>query len=600
MARYSLDSSALPHPAHYKPHYPINSRSEKNGLQSLLSELDRRRKTNITAKSSSSSAPFVSALKNKSSNSKDSTSGHNDDNTRTREAGINYNAFNPWRAASKSCTARPPLSAFRLPPTHAIPEPKLVKPNPVDLKPPATPSHYAPSKLARSKMAARPSLEDEAALFKQIESRHMSKINHGSALPTTTTRTKLWSEPGATSLELSAYRSSPQNPRPPSQKHIQDATQRSWELLQKKNAKRQLDQKRVEPSNKRVKFGEPDSKTAADNAPPPTKSHVQKVLPLESTRTITQYTVFETRRLALPFDGQLRDKVLRRESFLDKHKANRFAARLMPKAEYVQSTAAITRIEFDYGMGDAERDGMFLGRVYYNRDKKEEIKFVYVDRELQQLGKMSVADLEKEVSNRDLSAEYVQAFLAVRFDVFVVLRKAIQHDDGRMVVYAYDETEAEIHTREDVDSGDEEEEEEAEPRQEKEVQTESEDDQITLGSHFEHLLQGSYTTQSEANTMALDAFEEWTRPPSDRPRLDAVIYHRDYIKPDIAQRRIAANVDGSLNAENIAASKLDVESIELSWEPPPQFGYSYSSISVVVTKSQMQGPLDLTGAFKTG
>ena len=741
MARYSLTSSPLSRHTHYKPYYTNTSRSERNGLQSLFLEFNRRHKADKTGGLSSLSAPCVSIkpkISSSSSSSKSNRNNDENDNTNNRrlpikpwllkqppptsdkkdktgfaslfenlpenptlgaarnpsaavsesddessedsesddsddessdgsesgdsdasddgseespdtdengkddgtsedssdgedshggdvrgsETDIDYNVFGLGGAASKSrppalspwksCTARPPASVVPSSPSRPVPEPKVIEPKVIEpkaiqLNTPA--SHYAPSKLARSKMAARPCLEDEAALFRQIESRHMSKINHDSALSTATPRTKLWSDPGArtgaASLTLTSYQYALPEPKLPSQKHIQDATQRSGELLQKKNAKRQLDPKcGVEPSSKRVKLGESDSKTAADNdAPPPTKSHVlhQVPLPLDSTRTITQYTVFETRRLPLPFDGQLRDKVLRRESFLDKHKANRFAARLMPKAEYVQpATAAITRIEFDYGMGDAERDGMFLGRVYYSRDGKDEVKFVYVDRELQQLGKMSVADLEKEVSSRDLSAEYVQAFLAARYDVFVVVRKAIQPDDGRVVVYAYDETEAALHTREDVDSSDDGEEAEPEPRQENEVQTESQEDQTTLGSHFEHLLQGSYTTLSEANTKAIDAFEEWTRPPPGRPRLDAVFYHRDYIQPDIAQRRRAAGADDCANEENAEANKPDVESIELSWEPPPQFGYSYSAISVVVTKSQMQGRLDLTGAFETG
>lgn len=114
------------------------------------------------------------------------------------------------------------------------------------------------------------------------------------------------------------------------------------------------------------------------------------------------------------------------------------------------------------------------------------------------------------------------------------------------------------------------------------------DHQDTLGSHFQPKFEGSYTTLALANRKALDAFAKWTRP-QPPALMDALMYYRDVLQPTINQLRRQFHEDQDTREVTREA--------EISWEPCPQFRYEYEAINVVVVKSEMQGPLDLTGAF---
>jgi hypothetical protein len=114
------------------------------------------------------------------------------------------------------------------------------------------------------------------------------------------------------------------------------------------------------------------------------------------------------------------------------------------------------------------------------------------------------------------------------------------------------------------------------------------DHQESLGSHFQPKFEGSFTTLAQANAKALDAFARWTRPQLPARR-DALMYYRDVLQPSINELRCRFRQDQD--------TREATQEAEISWEPCPQFRYDYEAINVVVVMSEMQGPLDLTGAF---
>lgn len=373
--------------------------------------------------------------------------------------------------------------------------------------------------------------------------------------------------------------------------------------------------------------------TSASNRPPP----------LAKDRIVIQYTVFRTPRLPPSFDGDMMGKIVRGKAFADKNEANRHAAKMMPRAG-----PSVTRIELDYGAQDAERDGMFFGRAHY---KSGEVVFVYVERETQQFGNMD----PDEYSGRPMTTEYRDLVLLPRYDVFVFLRKALDGQDGGYVVYEYDEEEparkeeAEEEGSEDEDEDEDEDDDgegdddaaamgnldrensqtqdngqhekmdddgqkpESEGERNGEISgsstanstqvvcpataTESADaTSSSLGTHFVPVYEGSFSTVAAANAQAVDAFARWTRP-QPPARLDALVYYRDILQPYIVELRqqLIGNTDGTDGTDDIDYRGED--RAEISWAPGPQLRYDYEEISVVVVRSQLEGPLDLTGAF---
>ncbi len=354
-------------------------------------------------------------------------------------------------------------------------------------------------------------------------------------------------------------------------------------------------------------------------------------LPIQKGHVVVQYTVFRTRRFAHLFDGNLVGKIIRGQTFVDKNKANQFALQQMPP-----SGPSVARVEHDYGAQDPGRDGMFFGRVTY---KDGDVAFVYVDREAQQFGKMDPSEFE----DKPMRPAYKQ-LLVPRFDVFVFLHKPLDCKDGRYIVYEYDEPENQTRgdpwaecdgdRKEDGQGSGDDAEENAEDdevaKNEKcdgEVNDEnrsnrgeetranakepqrgccheaakdagrssvSDADETgaptsnrDLGTEITTVLEGSFTTLGEANARAVDAFERWTRP--EQPaRLDAVMYYHDVLRPYAAELRRQLDEESTKNGQ---------EQAQICWKPTSQMRYAYESISVVIVKSQLEGPIDLTGAF---
>ncbi|KIH92982.1 hypothetical protein SPBR_02947 [Sporothrix brasiliensis 5110] len=366
-----------------------------------------------------------------------------------------------------------------------------------------------------------------------------------------------------------------------------------------------------------------------------------------------QFTVFRTRGLPRSFEGYLAGKVVRSGSYADKNTANQQAEALLRL-----KGPPVARMEFEYGEEGSSRNGMFFGRAEY---KNGTCLYVYVDCEYQQFGKIDPSEFD----GKRINPQYKQLCLAPRYDVFVILRKAMRSQDG-IVVYEYEEetrpeTVADVIDDDDSDiesshekgpeiesehspvesddsdrinevSATENREDSAAAKGSDENDTPTTLDEVdkessfarvrhvnaaddncvdgsesnqsqsglqndtarpsahgsSLGSHFQPIFVGSYTTLAEANAKAIDAFSVKTRP-QPPARLDALMYYRDILQPHLRQLRLQFCADQD--------SREATKEAEISWEPSPQFRYDYEAINVVVAKSEMQGPLDLTGAF---
>lgn len=325
-----------------------------------------------------------------------------------------------------------------------------------------------------------------------------------------------------------------------------------------------------------------------------------------------QFTVFRTQRLLQPFDGDLTGKIIRNGSFVDKNTANKRAEALLPNPGPL-----VTRMELDYGEDGSARNGMFFGRVEY---KDGTFVYMYVDCEYQQFGKIDPSEYEV----KRMHPRYKQLYLAPRYDVFVFLRKPMSNQNG--VVYEYEDgsrLKPVVDVIDDEDSDDEgssikggegdvvEVGSAARCDQDNSVDR-NDDDRVgdatneshdvgkdkhstpqadrekSLGSHFQPKFEGSFTTVAQANAKAVDAFARWTQP-EPPARMDAIIYYRDVLQPSIDELRRQFREDQD-------AREVTREA-EIAWEPCPQFQYDYEAIYVVVVRSEIEGPLDLTGAF---
>ncbi|EFX00729.1 hypothetical protein CMQ_7731 [Grosmannia clavigera kw1407] len=456
------------------------------------------------------------------------------------------------------------------------------------------------SKAVKTAAGTRPSLppaastariQDDISLFKSIQSRHIQPK------PSTTIKCQL-PEPG----------------------QLRKAARSSRKVLTKLQKKRLAESRLVEQAAKRLRRGKraledeqeiddvdldlpvrkPDSEEVPKVATKKKTSvaavpAAKRPPPFEKDRIVIQYTVFRTQRLPASFDGNLMGKIIRGKAFADKNEANQHAASMIPRAG-----PSVTRIELDYGAQDEERDGMFFGRVHY---RSGEVVFVYVERETQQFGNMDPA----EYNERPINSEYRDLVLLPRYDVFVFKRKALDSQDGGYVVYEYDEDEPEQKEK---------------PNSRQQVQRDGDiADVDSVGStanstqvvrpaiaeepaaslpstHFVPIYEGSFSTVTAANSQAVDAFSRWTRP-QPPARLDALMYYRDVLQPYIVElRQQLVGRSNSADGSSEDSEFLGENCAEISWEPGPQLRYDYEEISVVVVRSQLEGPLDLTGAFR--
>ncbi|CAK7230289.1 hypothetical protein SCUCBS95973_007524 [Sporothrix curviconia] len=299
-------------------------------------------------------------------------------------------------------------------------------------------------------------------------------------------------------------------------------------------------------------------------------------------------------------------------------------------------------MELDWGGAGSGRNGMFSSRVKYTDGT---FVYIYVDREEQEFGRV---DLD-ELSGNSMGERYKQLCLMPRYDVFAFMRKKVDKKDGSFVIYKFDEmpkpAPVEVEEEDDSDDesrngegigngsdGDDDQDVDSRPQE----YTADPVDEDAAGSHpttdavgsprsdgmqdmdeqedaprspahsvtnassvdgdpdpdvyffFQPIHKGSFTTMAEANAKAIDTFTLLTRP---RPpaRMDAVFYYKHTLQPAIDEERRELLRDQDANDATQQA--------DLSWKPSPQFGYDYEEINVTVTKSTLEGPLDLTGAF---